>query len=146
MPSSHIEQATWYLQVTAMPPTFRRPTHAAGQADISSCPTMKQFPATMVQSSQSCKSSKPSCHPWRMQKLELTTYTNANRQHYSTWSGKQQCYKKMKVDGHEIPLVPMQNKPTSIPPLLGCGQIKQWQLRHCAAMHNAMKKTSEVDY
>jgi hypothetical protein len=38
--------------------------------------------------------------------------------------------KKIKVDGHEIPLAPMQNKPTLILPLLGCRQIKQWQLRH----------------
>jgi hypothetical protein len=32
---------------------------------------------------------------------------------------------KIKVDGHEIPLASMPNKPTSISPLLGGGQIKQ---------------------
>jgi hypothetical protein len=34
-----------------------------------------QFPATMVQSSRSCKSSKRSCHSRRKQKLELSTST-----------------------------------------------------------------------
>jgi hypothetical protein len=38
--------------------------------------------------------------------------------------------KKIKINGHEIPLASMQNKPTSILPLLGCRQIKQWQLCH----------------
>ncbi len=100
-----------------MPPTFQKPMHAAGQADISSCQTTIQFPATMVQSSQSRKSSKRSCHLRRKQKSELYTSTaekpsrlntylntwginnhphHANRQHYSTWSAKQQCYEKMK--------------------------------------------------
>ena len=47
------------------------------------------------------------------------------KQHYGTWSGKQQCHEKIKVDGNEIPLASRPNKSTSIPPLLGGGKIKQ---------------------
>jgi hypothetical protein len=67
--------ATWYLLVTAIPSTFWKPMHAAGQVDISSCPTTMQFPATLEQSSQPCKSSKRSCHPQRKQKSQLSTST-----------------------------------------------------------------------
>jgi hypothetical protein len=35
-------------------------------------------------------------------RTQTTTHTNANRQHYHTWSGKQQRYEKIKVDGHEL--------------------------------------------
>jgi hypothetical protein len=38
--------------------------------------------------------------------------------------------KKIKGNGHGLPLAPMQKKPTPIPPLLGSRQIKQWQLHH----------------
>jgi hypothetical protein len=47
-----------------------------------------------------------------------TTHTNANRQHYGNCSGEQQRYEKIK-------LALMLNKSTSIPPLLGGGQIKE---------------------
>ncbi len=33
-PSSHIKQVTWYSLATAMHPTYRRPTHKAGQEDM----------------------------------------------------------------------------------------------------------------
>jgi ribosomal protein L21 len=72
-----------------------------------------------------CKVAIPARHALEFLGHKQTTHTNANRQHYRTWSGKQQRYEKIKVDGHEIPLASMPNKPTSFPPLLGGGQIKQ---------------------
>ncbi len=97
-----------------MPPTFRKPMHTAGQADISSCQTTTQFPATMVRSLQfrghvicggrrnqsslhQLQRSHPgSAHTWIL-RAKTTTHTNSSRQHYRTSCGKQQHYEKLKV-------------------------------------------------
>ena len=69
-----------------------------------------------------------------------TTHTNANRQHYVTWSGEQQCYEKIK-------LASMPNKSTSIPPLLGGGQIKQrWICHQASRIHSSPNNTTNFSH
>jgi hypothetical protein len=73
MQSSHTMQVTRSLRVTAMHHTSQNQRHAAGQVDISSCPTTPPNHQTMAPSSQLHKLSKQSCPQRQRLRWELST-------------------------------------------------------------------------
>jgi len=140
MPSSRIEQATWYSLATAMHPTYWRPTHEpGGQEDIFSCPngailTISQIIKAVMSSVAeakigalyiNCKEAIPARHTLEFlgHKQPPTPMQTDNTAALGVVNNN--VMKKLKSMDMKYHWLSMPNKSTSIPPLLGGRKIKQ---------------------